>query len=79
MLTPKNPQKSLPATIAHMNDLLDEALKETFPASDPSAINIDVESPEHGITITPGFSRCAQRHTQDAAEAVGRDGGHRGA
>ena len=55
MLTPKNPQKALPAAIAHMNDLLDEALKETFPASDPIAINIDPESPEHGIAITPGF------------------------
>jgi len=54
MLTPKNPQKSLPAAIAHMNDLLDEALKETFPASDPIAINIALESPEHGIAMTPG-------------------------
>jgi hypothetical protein len=54
MLTPKNPQKSLPAAIAHMNDLLDEALKETVPASDPIAINIALESPEHGIAMTPG-------------------------
>ncbi len=53
MLTPKKPQKSLPAAIAHMNDLLDEALKETFPASDPIAINIDLESPENGIAATP--------------------------
>jgi hypothetical protein len=67
MLTPKNPQKSLPATIAHMNDLLDEALKETFPASDPTAINIDLESPEHGITITPGFC-AALRGTRKAPQ-----------
>jgi len=55
MLTPKNTQKRLPAAIAHMNDLLDEALKETFPASDPIAINVELESPEHGIATTPGF------------------------
>ncbi len=38
MITPKNPQKSRSAKIAHMNDLLDEALTETFPASDPIAM-----------------------------------------
>jgi hypothetical protein len=27
--------------IAHMDELLDEALNETFPASDPVAINIE--------------------------------------
>jgi hypothetical protein len=54
MLAPKNPQKSLPALMAHMNDLLDEALKQTFPASDPIAINIELESLKHGIAITPG-------------------------
>jgi hypothetical protein len=54
MLIPKNQQKS-PAAIAHMNDLFDEALKETFPASDPVAIDVDLESPEHGVDITAGF------------------------
>jgi hypothetical protein len=45
MLASKNPQKSvLPAT-AHINELLDEALEETFPASDPIAINIEIKSP----------------------------------
>ncbi len=65
MVTPKNPQKSPPAVIAHINDLLDEALKDTFPASDPIAINIDPESPEHGIAITPGF-RAPLRGTRKA-------------
>ena len=45
MFTPKNPQKSLPPAIAHMNELLDEALKQTFPASDPIAINFEPKSP----------------------------------
>ena len=48
MFTPKNTQKSRPAAIAHLDELLDEALKETFPASDPIAINIELESTEQG-------------------------------
>jgi hypothetical protein len=51
---PENPQKSPPTAIAYMNDLLDEALKETFPASDPIAINVELESPEYEIATTPG-------------------------
>jgi hypothetical protein len=45
MRAPKNPQKSLLAALAHKNDLLDEALKETFPPSDSIAINVELESP----------------------------------
>jgi hypothetical protein len=63
MITPKNPQKSPSAAIAHMNDLLDEALKGTFPASDPIAINVELESPGHGIAITSRASHSAQGHT----------------
>jgi hypothetical protein len=54
MIAPKNPQKSSSAAMAHMNDLLDEALKQTFPASDPIAIAVELESPEYGIATTPG-------------------------
>jgi hypothetical protein len=63
MTSPKNPQKSPSAAIAHMNDLLDEALKGTFPASDPIAINVELESRGHGIAIAPRASRSAQRQT----------------
>jgi hypothetical protein len=30
---------------AHIDELLDEALKQTFPASDPVAINIEPSGP----------------------------------
>jgi hypothetical protein len=55
MLSTKTPQESRPAAIAHMNDLLDDALKGTFPASDPIAINVEVAAPEKEIAGTPGF------------------------
>jgi hypothetical protein len=35
--------------MAHLDELLDEALKETFPASDPVAINVELEPPEHEV------------------------------
>jgi hypothetical protein len=42
-LLEKSRKSVLPAT-THINELLDEALEETFPASDPIAINIDIKS-----------------------------------
>jgi hypothetical protein len=36
----KKPQQPSSAAKAHVEDLLDEALKETFPASDPVAIDV---------------------------------------
>jgi hypothetical protein len=39
--------------MAHLDELLDEALKETFPASDPVAINVEFEPPEHESARTP--------------------------
>jgi hypothetical protein len=44
MIAPKKAQKSSSAAVAHMNDLL-EALTETFPASDPVAIHVELKSP----------------------------------
>ena len=46
MLIPKNLREPLPAAMAHLDELLDEALKDTFPASDPVAINVEIELPE---------------------------------
>jgi hypothetical protein len=34
------------AAVAHLEDMLDEALRETFPASDPIAITIDHPVPK---------------------------------
>ncbi len=42
----KHQHKSSSVALAHLNELLDEALKETFPASDPVAIDIEIESPK---------------------------------
>src|SRR6266849_1137749 len=40
-----------PPTIGHMDELLDEALNETFPASDPVAINIERASDQPAVTL----------------------------
>jgi hypothetical protein len=40
MAATKRPHRTRAAT-AHLNELLDEALKETFPASDPIAIDVE--------------------------------------
>jgi hypothetical protein len=32
--------------VSHLEDMLDEALRETFPASDPIAITIDHQTPK---------------------------------
>jgi hypothetical protein len=42
----KKAYKASAATLAHIDELLDEALKQTFPASDPVAINIERASDE---------------------------------
>jgi hypothetical protein len=46
MLVEKKRLKASPAALAHIDDLLDEALNETFPASDPVAINIERDERE---------------------------------
>ncbi len=42
----KHQRRSSPAVIAHLSQLLDEALNETFPASDPVAIAVEFASAE---------------------------------
>jgi hypothetical protein len=45
--------KASAATLAHIDELLDEALKQTFPASDPVAINIEHVHQTRGETQSP--------------------------
>ncbi len=57
MTSNRRPPRTLRAASAHLNELLDEALKQTFPASDPIAI--DVASRRRGRA--PGFRQGAPR------------------
>jgi len=41
----------------HESDLLDEALEETFPASDPVAIDVRTPKPESKASLTPEKER----------------------
>jgi hypothetical protein len=40
----KKADEASAVALAHIDELLDEALKQTFPASDPVAINIEPAS-----------------------------------
>jgi hypothetical protein len=66
MLTQKRPRKSLSAEMTHLNELLDEALKETFPASDPVAIDVELRPPENGVAGKPGASAKSMRKKRRA-------------
>ena len=43
----KRPHRASSAALAHLDELLDEALEQTFPASDAVAIDIDIERESH--------------------------------
>jgi hypothetical protein len=62
MAATKRPRRSLRAARAHLNELLDEALKETFPASDPIAV--DVELPRAGESRDGRLGRSPQAGTE---------------
>jgi hypothetical protein len=49
MLTDKKPQR-VPS--AHIDELLDEALKQTFPANDPVAIDIECAADQREAVVT---------------------------
>ncbi len=51
----KHLHKPSAASIAHLNELLDEALNQTFPASDPIAIAFEFESAENTTVTTRGL------------------------
>ncbi len=56
MTATKRQQKNRPAADAHLNELLDEALQQTFPASDPVAIDVELDLLEHGMSAAPAAS-----------------------
>jgi hypothetical protein len=61
----KHPRTLLPAAMEHLNELLDEALKETFPASDPIAIDVDLKSTQNEVISTASTSRSDPRMRQN--------------
>ena len=62
------PHRASSRALAHLDGLLDEALEQTFPASDPVAIDIDRESHdrEARVSRTPlaGKRKVGERTTQ---------------
>jgi hypothetical protein len=47
----RRPHEPSPVAAAHLDKLLDEALNETFPASDPVAINIERATDQPVVTL----------------------------
>ena len=64
------PHRASSRALAHLDGLLDEALEQTFPASDPVAIDIDRESHDGEARVfgsrTPlaGKRKVGERTTQ---------------
>jgi hypothetical protein len=56
------PHRASSSAIAHLDELLDEALEQTFPASDAVAIDIERESHEREAPVLdPGTSLASNR------------------
>jgi hypothetical protein len=56
------PAQTLPSRDSNLNQLLDEALNETFPASDPIAIAVEFESTEE-----TGFYNAVESRSRSEA------------
>ena len=54
MHTTRHPRKPSARKLAHLDQLLDEALQETFPASDPIAVAIERETRSTATTFKVG-------------------------
>jgi hypothetical protein len=75
----RNRIEHLQPALAHLDELLDEALEQTFPASDAVAIDIDIERESHkrGARVldsrTPlaGNQKVGQKSTETLARAPG--------
>jgi hypothetical protein len=54
MLVTQHLHRPAPAMIAHLDELLDEALRETFPASDPIAVAVEPRpKPSISVDVPP--------------------------
>jgi hypothetical protein len=74
MLTDKKTQT---ASAAHIDELLDEALRQTFPASDPVAIDIEREADECEAVVTKGeVTRSTVLHRSNRNRAPRQDAAH---
>ena len=56
--------------MAHLDELLDGALKATFPASDPVAIDVELESPEQELAAISRPQSRMQGSPDDEALAT---------
>lgn len=65
MLAQKYPVKAPSAAKAHLNELLDEALEESFPASDPVAIDVGLQPPRETAPGTRRKQRTTRGQTQN--------------
>ena len=61
VLSDKKPRRAPTAALAHIDELLDEALKGTFPASDPIAIDIERGADEREGLKSSRFSTLKAR------------------
>ncbi len=65
-----NPHRASSSALADLDGLLDEALEQTFPASDAVAIDIERESHDHAArvldsrTLLTGNRKAGQRAAQ---------------
>ena len=70
MQATKRPRTSPEAAKTHLDQLLDEALTETFPASDPIAIDVEPQIARAGSSHNAPGSRSAQKRTLGAVDAI---------
>lgn len=69
MLATKRLHKPTPAAMAHLDELLDEALQETFPASDPIAVAVELEL--SGLGASPSAEmRATQTHSHGGSTGL---------
>ena len=70
MPTENHPRKASSDALAHLDGLLDQALEQTFPASDAVAIHIDRESHDRAArvldyhTLRTGNRKAGPRRAQ---------------